>query len=140
MSALLLVILELFPFYVGIGGGGGGGGGAGALLDIPFFPDFLVSTADFVTTGVCGRVGLNLGGGGMGRFFVIFFKSMESSLVIVELDEVDDRELESLESLPRYRFILILLAITAMASCNDEEDELLRLPVKVLDDPPDPAT
>ena len=135
MSALLLVILELFPLYVGIGGGGGGG--AGALLDIPFFPDFLVSMAAFVTTGVCGRVGLNLGGGGMGRFFVIFFKSMESSLVIVELDEVDDRELESL---PRYRFILILLAITAMASWNDEEDELLRLPVKVLDDPPDPAT
>ena len=108
----------MFPLYVGIGGGGGGGGGggAGALLDIPFFPDFLVSTAGFVTTGVCGRIGLNLGGGGMGRFFVIFFKSMESSLVIVELDEVDDREPESLESLPRYRFILILLAITAMAS------------------------
>ena len=90
MSALLLVILELFPLCVGIGGGGGGGGRAGALLDIPFFPDFLVSTAGFATTGVCGRVGLNLGGGGTGRFFVIFFKSMKSSLVTVELDEDDD--------------------------------------------------
>ena len=139
MSALLLVILELFALYVGIGGGGGGGGGAGALLDTPFLPDFLESTAGFVTTGPCGRVGLNLGGGGKGRLFVIFFKSMKSSLVVVELDEVDDRELESL-SLPRYRLIFILLAITAMESWNDEEDELLRLPVKVLDDVPDPAT
>ena len=128
MSALLLMILGLFALYVGIGGGGGGGGGggAGALLDTPFLLDFLVFTSNVVTMGACGRVGLNLGGGG-GRFLVIFFKSAKSSLVIVELDV----QLESL-SFPGYRFFLdffILLATTAMESWNEDEDELLQLPM-----------
>ena len=120
-----------------LGVGGGGGGGGGTFPDDPFFPCFLGSLISFEKMGVCGRVGLNLGGGGTGRFF--FLASVRLSMTTLELEE-EDRELVSLSLVKRlFRDVFILFAIAAMASWKEEDEELLWLPMKVLDEHPEPT-